>query len=99
MTGKLELGEVNQMIPTNRFSSHPGLILLKEFLNPNNMTQIDLAFKMNVPIQRINTIINGKRGISAETAIKLADVFQNSPQFWMMLQANFDLSKEKNKSK
>jgi addiction module HigA family antidote len=66
-------------------------MLLEEFLKPNKMTQTALAEKMGVPIQRVNTIVSGKRGISAETAILLAGVFGNSPQFWMGIQMDYDL--------
>ena len=79
------------MLPTNRKPTHPGEILLEEFLTPKKMTQLELARKMRVPVQRINTLINGKRGITPETAILLSRVFGTSPQFWMNLQTNYDL--------
>lgn len=81
------------MIPKYRSPTHPGEILDEEFLRPLGMTQQALADKMGVPIQRVNTIISGKRGVTAETAILLARVFETSPQFWMNLQTNFDLWK------
>lgn len=70
---------------------HPGVILQEEFLKPLGMTQVELSAKMGVPIQRVNSIINGKRGVSAETAILLSGIFKNTPQFWMNLQTCFDL--------
>lgn len=79
------------MIPKNRKPTHPGEILSEEFLNPMGMSQIELAKKMNIPIQRINTLINEKRGITPETAILLSRVFKNSPEFWMNLQTSYDL--------
>ena len=55
------------------------------------MTQQTLASKMGVPLQRVNTLLNGKRGITAETALLLAKSLETSPQFWMNLQSNYDL--------
>jgi addiction module HigA family antidote len=71
--------------------SHPGEILLEEFLKPTGMSQVDLARRMEVPIQRVNTLINGKRDMNAETAILLSKVFKNSPEFWMNLQTACDV--------
>ena len=79
------------MIPKNRIPAHPGEILSHEFLGPMNMSQVELAKKMNVPVQRINTLINGKRDISAETAILLSRVLGTTPEFWMNLQTARDL--------
>jgi addiction module HigA family antidote len=79
------------MVPKNRPPTHPGEILLEEFLTPLNMTQVDLAARMGVPVQRVNTLIAGKRGVTAETAVLLARIFENSPQFWMNLQNAVDL--------
>jgi addiction module HigA family antidote len=80
------------MIPKNRIPSHPGEILLEEFLVPKKMSQVELARKMNVSVQRINTLINGKRDVSPETAILLARVLGTTPQFWMNLQMTRDLA-------
>ncbi len=79
------------MIPKNRTPIHPGEILLEEFLKPMNISQTQLAEKIHVPIQRVNTLIAGKRGITPETAILFSRVFKNSPEFWMNLQAAYDL--------
>lgn len=79
------------MIPKNRRPTHPGEILLEEFLKPSGISQVVLARKMGVPIQRINTLINGKRDMTAETALLLSGVFRNSPEFWMNLQVACDL--------
>jgi len=70
---------------------HPGEILLKEFLAPKGISQNALARDLGVPPRRINEIVLGKRGISADTAIRLAKRFGNSARFWMQLQADFDL--------
>lgn len=79
------------MLPKHRTPTHPGEILLEEFLKPKRITQLELARKMGVPIQRINTLINRKRDMTPETAILLARVFGMSPEFWMNLQTNYDL--------
>ncbi|MEI8012988.1 MAG: HigA family addiction module antitoxin [Candidatus Omnitrophota bacterium] len=80
------------MIPKNRVPSHPGEVLLEEFLVPMKMSQVDLARKMHVSIQRINTLINAKRDVSPETAILLSRVLGTTPEFWMNLQMTRDLS-------
>lgn len=79
------------MIPKNRKPTHPGEILLEEFLNPMGLTQLELARRMEVPIQRVNTLINGKRDMSAETAILLSRFLKTSSEFWMNLQVACDL--------
>ena len=79
------------MLPKNRIPTHPGEILWEEFLAPKKMTQQELARKMGVSIQRINTLINGKRGVTPETAILLSRILRTTPQFWMNLQSNHDL--------
>jgi len=80
------------MIPTNRIATHPGVILLKEFLEPMGQTQMALARHLEIPVQRINEIVKGKRGISPQTAWLFAEAFGTSPEFWLNLQANHDLS-------
>ncbi|HWP83368.1 MAG TPA: HigA family addiction module antitoxin [Bacteroidota bacterium] len=79
------------MIPKNRKPTHPGKILLEEFLKPMGMSQIEFAKKMGVPIQRVNTLINGKRNMTAETAILLSRILKTSSEFWMNLQVAYDL--------
>jgi len=79
------------MIPKNRPPTHPGEILLKEFLEPLGVSQLAFARSLHVPIQRINTLVNGKRGVTAETAILLANRLKTTPEFWMNLQAACDL--------
>jgi addiction module HigA family antidote len=78
-------------IPTNRAPTHPGEMLLEEFLKPMGITQRDLANAINVPYQRINEIINGKRGVTPSTALRLAKVFGVSSDFWMNIQLRWDL--------
>jgi addiction module HigA family antidote len=79
------------MIPKNRPPTPPGEILLEEFLRPMGMTQTALAGRMSVPLQRVNTLINGKRAVTADTALLLSEIFGTSPEFWMNLQAQRDL--------
>lgn len=79
------------MIPKNRAPTHPGEILQEEFLKPLGISQTELAMKLKIPIQRINTIIRGKRGVTADTAILLGRALETSPEFWMNLQSGFDL--------
>lgn len=79
------------MIPSNRQPTHPGEILLEEFLKPMGISQVEFSKRIGVPIQRINTLINGKRGVSAETAILLSKQLKTTPEFWMNLQTAYDL--------
>ena len=78
-------------IPTHRAPTHPGEMLLEEFLKPMEITQRELADAINVPYQRVNEIINGKRGITPSTALRLAKVFGVSADFWMNIQLRWDL--------
>ena len=70
---------------------YPGEILLEEFLKPMNLSQNRLAMDTHVPARRINEIVHGKRRISADTALRLGRFFNNSPQFWLGLQMDYDL--------
>jgi addiction module HigA family antidote len=80
------------MIPTNRTATHPGIILLKEFLEPFQLSQKALAMHIGVSVQRVNEIVRGKRGITPETAWLLAGAFNTSPEFWLNLQSAYELS-------
>ncbi len=71
---------------------HPGEILLEEFLKPLAMSQNKLAMELRVPCHRINEIVRGRRGISADTALRLARFFGTTPDFWMNLQQSYDLA-------
>jgi antitoxin HigA-1 len=79
------------MFPTHREPSHPGEILSEEFLKPMKMSQMTLAAKMGVSLQRVNTLINGKRDMTAETALLLGKALKTTPEFWLNLQMACDL--------
>ncbi len=85
--------EVDDMprVPKGRQPTHPGVMLLEEFLKPMNISQRDLANAIRVPYQRINEIVNGKRGITPSTALRLARYFGMTEDFWMNLQLRWDL--------
>lgn len=74
---------------------HPGEILLEEFLTPLGISQYRLAKDTSVPPRRINEIVKGARGITADTALRLSRYFGNSERFWMNLQTHYDLEVEK----
>ncbi|OAH31685.1 XRE family transcriptional regulator [Corynebacterium stationis] len=74
---------------------HPGEILLEDFINGFGITQNKLAVSIGVPPRRINEIVHGKRGITADTAIRLARYFGTSEEFWMNLQSNYELRIER----
>ncbi len=78
-------------VPKNRPPSHPGEILLKDFLEPMVISQRELADAIHVPYQRINEVVNQKRGITPSTAVRLAKFFGNSSEFWLNLQQNWEL--------
>ena len=78
-------------IPKNRTATHPGEMLLKEFLIPMELTQKQLADAIKVPFQRVNQIVSGKRGITPSTALRLAKYFDMSAGFWLNLQMKCDL--------
>ena len=78
-------------IPSHRPPSHPGEMLLREFLEPMGLTQRQLADGILVPYQRVNELIHGRRGITPSTALRLAQFFGNSAGFWMNLQLRWDL--------
>ena len=79
------------MLPKNRPPTHPGEILLEEFLKPRDMTQSQLSEKLQIPLQRVNSVINGKRSVTPETAILLARFFATTAEFWMNLQTQYEL--------
>ena len=76
--------------------THPGEMLAKEFLGPMGITQRDLSDGIHVPYQRVNEIVNGRRGITASTALRLAKYFGNSEEFWLFLQLRWDLYQARN---
>ncbi len=80
------------MQPENRVPTHPGEILLEEFLRPLGLTQVQFAAHIRVPVQRVNEIVRGRRGISAETAWLFSQALDTTPEFWLNLQAGHDLA-------
>ncbi len=78
-------------IPTHRTPTHPGEMLLEEFLKPMHLTQRELAEAIGVPYQRVNEIVNQRRGITPSTALRLAKYFNVSPDFWLNIQMRWDL--------
>ena len=80
------------MLPENRIPTHPGEILLEEFLIPLEMSQVAFAEHIGVPVQRINEIVRGKRSVTPASAWLFAQAFGTSPEFWLNLQTNYDLA-------
>jgi addiction module HigA family antidote len=78
-------------IPKYRPPTHPGEMLLKEFLEPMQITQQALAQAIGVPYQRVNELVNQKRGITPSTALRLSKFFGNSPDFWLNLQNAWEI--------
>ena len=78
-------------VPTHRVPTHPGEMLLEEFLNPMGITQKDLAHGIHVPYQRVNELVNGRRGVTPSTALRLAKYFGTSADLWMNLQLRWDI--------
>ena len=78
-------------VPTHREPTHPGEMLLEEFLKPMDLSQRDVANGIRVPYQRVNELINGRRGVTPATALRLAKFFGNTADFWMNLQQRWDL--------
>ena len=86
-------------IPTNRAPTHPGEMLVEEFLTPMQITQRELADALHVPYQRVNELVNQKRGVTPSTALRLARFFGVSPDFWLNLQMRWDLYKAQESEK
>ncbi|MCK4415369.1 MAG: HigA family addiction module antidote protein [Candidatus Eisenbacteria sp.] len=78
-------------LPSRRPPTHPGEMLLEEFLKPLGMTQTDLAARLGISFPRLNEIINGRRGVTPDTALRLEKVLGMSAQFWLGLQQDWDL--------
>jgi addiction module HigA family antidote len=79
------------MIPESRIPTHPGVILSQEFLGPLGVSQVAFAAHLRVPVQRINELVRGKRGITPETAWLLSQALNTTPEFWINLQTAYDL--------
>jgi addiction module HigA family antidote len=84
---------MNQLLPV-----HPGEVLLEEFMRPLGITQYRLAKETNVPPRRINEIVQGRRAVTADTALRLARFFGTSEMFWLNLQARYELDVQKQKT-
>ncbi|HEY7894188.1 MAG TPA: HigA family addiction module antitoxin [Gemmatimonadaceae bacterium] len=76
---------------------HPGEVLLSDFLEPLEISQYRLAHDISVPPRRINEIVHGKRGITADTALRLARYFGTTERFWLNLQSRFDLEEQRDR--
>jgi len=87
------------MLPENRIPTHPGEILLEEFLIPLKMSQVAFAEHIGVPVQRVNEIVRRKRGVTPASAWLFAQAFGTSPEFWLNLQTNYDLALARPKRK
>ena len=81
------------MIPTDRVPTHAGEILLEEFLKPMSVTQVAFAAHLGVPVQRVNELVKGKRGVTPETAWLLSQALGTTPEFWLNLQVCYDLAR------
>ena len=79
------------MLPTHRPPTHPGEMLLKEFLEPLGVSQVEAANRLNIPFQRLNAIVKGRRGVSADTALLFEALTRWDAQIWLTLQAKWDL--------
>ena len=86
-------------IPTNREPTHPGEMLLEEFLEPMGITQRQLADAIHVPYQRVNELVNKKRGVTPSTALRLAKFFTTSADFWIILQMRWDIYRANEKER
>lgn len=79
------------VLALRRPPTHPGEMLLEEFLKPAELTQVEAARQMGVPLNRLNEIIRGKRGVTADTALRLARLLDTSAELWLGLQNDWDL--------
>ena len=82
---------VKTRLPKNRAPTHPGEMLLEEFLKPMGITQSDFAARLGVSFPRLNEIVRGRRGVTPDTALRLARVLGMSAEFWLGLQLDWDL--------
>lgn len=83
------------MIPENRIPTHPGVILSQEFLVPLGISQVAFAAHLGVPVQRVNELVRGKRGVTPETAWLLSQALNTTPEFWVNLQTAYDLARSR----
>ncbi len=87
------------MLPENRIPTHPGEILLEEFLRPMGITQVAFARHVGVPLSALIEIVRGKRGVTPDTAWRFSQAFGTTPEFWMNLQSMHDLARSRPASK
>lgn len=83
------------MLPEYRVPTHPGEVLMAEFLKPLGLSQVALAKHLGIPVQRVNELVRGKRGVTPETAWLLSRAFGTTPDFWMNLQVHHDLARNR----
>lgn len=83
------------MSPVRRIPSHPGEILLEEFLKPLGVTQVEFARHLDISVHRINDVVRGRRGITPESAWLFAQALGTSPEFWLSLQSAHDLARSR----
>ena len=79
------------MIKNGMWPVHPGEILFEEFMKPLGVSRNRLARDLDIPVSRVSEIVHGRRGVTADTALRLAEYFGTSPELWLNLQADFDL--------
>jgi addiction module HigA family antidote len=91
LSARTTISGPRSVLDLKRAPTHPGEMLREEFLVPAGLTQSAAAARMGMPLNRLNEIIHGKRGVTADSAIRLARLFRMSPEFWMGLQADWDL--------
>ena len=89
--GRNALAWVSRRLPTHEPPTHPGEMLLEEFLKPLGLRQTEAAQRLGISANRLNEVVLGKRRITADTALRLSRMLNTSPQFWMRLQADWDL--------
>jgi antitoxin HigA-1 len=80
------------VLPKERIATHPGEVLLEEYIKPLGLTQAALAKELGISTNRLNELVKGKRGITADTALRLSRHFHTSPEFWMNLQSAYELT-------
>lgn len=83
------------MLPAKRIPTHPGVVLWEDFLKPLGLTQVALADHLGIPVQRINELVRGKRGVTPDTAWLLAGALETTPEFWVNLQTLHDLARSR----
>lgn len=87
------------MLPTHRVTTHPGEMLLEEFLKPLDLSVTKFAEAIGVSRIRLSELVNGRRGVTADTALRLAKALGTSPEFWLNLQSSYDLTEARAKTK